>query len=69
MAEKKEAGWLAGWCCSSNGKKEGNEMKGKGRGRGRGKGRWRGAGGELVAKRVCLFCRRRCWAVKRYPNS
>ncbi len=47
--EKENGGWLAG-ACSSNGKKEGNEMKGKERkgkerkGRGKGKGKvaiWR----------------------------
>jgi hypothetical protein len=45
------AGWLAGWCCSSNGKKEGNEMKGKER-KGREKVKvasWRNASVSSVA--------------------
>ncbi len=43
--EKKRmvAGWL-GWCCSSNGKKEGKERKGK-------EGEGEGEGGELASWR------------------
>ncbi len=50
--EKETGGWLAGWlgwCCSSNGKKEGKERKGKER---KGKGKvasWRNASVSSVA--------------------
>ncbi len=48
--EKENGGWLAG-ACSSNGKKEGNEMKGKERKGKERKGEGEGEGGDLASWR------------------